>query len=112
MGIPAVVKLTIGQDALANGHMLLREISGFLAIALHTGAALAQQPTTFGANLFAPSLPVGREIDAERGLPITPFYRAPALVSTRKKWCARIRRIYAVSDDLFNGITEVIRAKK
>src|SRR5271165_3177745 len=55
MGIPAVVKLTMGQDALANGHMLLREISGFLAIALHTGAALAQQPTTFGANLFAPS---------------------------------------------------------
>ncbi len=56
----------------------MRRISGFLAIALWTGAALAQQPTAFGANLFASSLQAGREIDAERALPITPFYRAPA----------------------------------
>ena len=58
--------------------MLLRRITGFLAIALWTGAALAPQPTAFGANLFAPSLQAGREIAAQRALPITPFYRTPA----------------------------------
>jgi alpha-beta hydrolase superfamily lysophospholipase len=35
-----------------------------------------------GANLFAPSFQVGKEIDAERALPMTPFYREPAIGKT------------------------------
>src|SRR5271157_3483897 len=64
-----------GRKALASRHVLLRKICAFIAITLWAGATFAQQPTTFGANLFAPSL-AGREIDAERrALPITPFYK-------------------------------------
>jgi len=62
--------------------MSLRKTSALVAIALWAVAALAQQPTTFGANLFAPSLHAGREIDAERALPITPFYRSPTPTAT------------------------------
>lgn len=63
---------------------LLHKISGLIAIALSAGAALAQQPTAVGANLFAPSYQVGREIDAERALPVTSFYRTPAPNMTAK----------------------------
>jgi pimeloyl-ACP methyl ester carboxylesterase len=38
-----------------------------------TSETAAQQPT-WGASLFAPSLEAGREIDAGRALPLTPFY--------------------------------------
>src|SRR5271157_6274023 len=62
--------------------MSLRKTSALVAIALWAGATFAQQPTAFGANLFAPSLQAGKEIDAERELPITPFYKAPSLNTT------------------------------
>jgi hypothetical protein len=86
MRIPAATKFAAvvpGQKALASScHVLLRKISGFIAIALWAGATFAQQPTADGANLFAPSLQAGREIDTERALLITPFYRTPNLKTT------------------------------
>ena len=42
----------------------------FLLVGLCTGSASAQQPLTGGAHLFAPSSREGKEIDAERALPI------------------------------------------
>jgi hypothetical protein len=45
-----------------------------LAIGLSAGAAWAQQPSTEGANLFAPSPQLGKTVGAERALPITSFY--------------------------------------
>ena len=43
------------------------------------GTLLAQQSLAGGANLFAPSSQAGKEVDAERALPITPFYSTEAL---------------------------------
>jgi pimeloyl-ACP methyl ester carboxylesterase len=45
-----------------------------LAIVCSAGAALAQQPSAVGADLFAPSPQAGKTVDAERALPITSFY--------------------------------------
>ena len=44
---------------------------------LCVGTMFGQQPSTWGANLFAPSVQIGKTIDAERALPITSFYKAP-----------------------------------
>lgn len=79
MTIQAAISL-----AFSGCPALLRKISGLIAIALWAGAALAQQPTAVGANLFAPSYQAGREIDAERALPVTSFYTTPAPNMTAK----------------------------
>src|ERR1700732_228380 len=50
-------------------------ISVLIALSFWSGGALAQQPLASGADLFAPSYRVGKEMDAGRGLPITPFYQ-------------------------------------
>ena len=39
----------------------------------------AQQSSAGGAKLFAPSREVGKELDAERALSITPFYSTEGL---------------------------------
>src|SRR5262249_27949617 len=44
---------------------------------LWAGTMFGQQPTTWGANLFAPSLQAGKDLDAQRALSIKPFYRTP-----------------------------------
>src|SRR6202022_4551582 len=46
-----------------------------IALSFWSGGAVAQQPLASGADLFAPSYRVGKEMDAGRGLPITPFYQ-------------------------------------
>ncbi|HST13195.1 MAG TPA: lipase family protein [Terriglobales bacterium] len=43
---------------------------------------MAQQPTASGANLFAPSLQMGKAIDSVRALPRTPFYSSPTVKTT------------------------------
>src|SRR5580704_4875109 len=53
----------------------LFNISVLIALSFWSGGALAQQPLASGADLFAPSYRVGKEMDAGRGLPITPFYQ-------------------------------------
>ena len=55
----------------------LRKATALTAMAICAGATFAQQPTTAGANLFAPSIQAGKEVDAARALPSTPFYRTP-----------------------------------
>jgi alpha-beta hydrolase superfamily lysophospholipase len=68
-----------GRQAFASScHLLARCTAGLIAITVWTGSTFAQQANAGGANLFAPSLQVGKEIDAERALPITPFYREQA----------------------------------
>ena len=59
-------------------RLILCRTSALIAIVLWAGKMFGQQPTTWGANLFAPSLQAGKELDAERALPVTPFYRTPA----------------------------------
>ena len=59
-------------------RLILCKTSALIAIVLWAGKMFGQQPTTWGANLFAPSLQAGKELDAERALPVTPFYRTPA----------------------------------
>jgi len=49
--------------------------SVLIALSFWSGGALAQQPLASGADLFAPSYRVGKEMDAGRALPITPFYQ-------------------------------------
>jgi len=71
------------RKAFVSGcHMLLRTASVLIAIVLWTGATFAQQRTAGGADLFAPSLKAGNAIDAERALPITPFYSTATLKTT------------------------------
>ena len=54
-------------------------MNALLRATLASAAVLAwQYAAGEGANLFAPSWSVGKRIDAERALPPTPFYRAPA----------------------------------
>jgi alpha-beta hydrolase superfamily lysophospholipase len=56
-------------------QVLVHITSALVAMALCTEATIAQEPLVGGANLFAPSSRVGNEIDAQRTLPITSFYR-------------------------------------
>lgn len=77
---PALVR---PPDALGYGrHMLLRNLIILITIALWAEGTFARQQAAGGANLFSPSLQVGRQIDAERSLPITRFYTAPTLKAT------------------------------
>src|ERR1700730_419797 len=62
------------SDLQAFAIRLLSITSILSMLGLWPGVAVAQQPLTGGANLFAPSLRAGDEIDAERTLPITSFY--------------------------------------
>jgi alpha-beta hydrolase superfamily lysophospholipase len=69
----------------ATGLQVLVRTTGLLfAMALWTEATLAQQSLAAGANLFAPSSRVGKEIDAERTLPITSFYANGELKTPRE----------------------------
>jgi pimeloyl-ACP methyl ester carboxylesterase len=68
-----------GRKAFAGRcHPFLSTAAALIVVALWAGITFAQQPAPGGANLFAPSLQVGKEIDAERALPIPPFYKTPA----------------------------------
>jgi pimeloyl-ACP methyl ester carboxylesterase len=55
-----------------------------IAIIFWAGSTIAEQSMAGGANLFVPSLQAGKEIDAERALPLTPFYKEPAFGTTAK----------------------------
>ena len=48
--------------------------SAVLMMVLWAQLAVAAPPPTWGAHLFAPSYQIGKEVDAERALPIPPFY--------------------------------------
>ena len=78
--------------------------SVLLAIGLSAGAALAQQPSSVGANLFAPSPQLGKTVDAERALPITSFYSHIELKSGAKPGTL-VRSEPATNYDLPPGIT-------
>ena len=68
-----------GRQAFASScHLLARCTAGLIAITFWAGSIFAQQPMVGGANLFVPSLQAGKETDAERALPITPFSREQA----------------------------------
>src|ERR1700676_1269839 len=75
-----------------------------LAIGLSAGGALAQQPSTVGANLFAPSPQLGKTVDAERALPITSFYTHIELKSGAKPGTL-VRSEPATDYDLPPGVT-------
>jgi len=75
-----------------------------LAIGLSARGALAQQPSTVGANLFAPSPQLGKTVDAERALPITSFYSHIELKSGAKPGTL-VRSEPATDYDLPPGIT-------
>jgi len=62
------------SDLQAFAIRLLSITSIFTTVGFWAGVARAQQPLAGGANLFAPSFKAGKEIDAERTLPITSFY--------------------------------------
>jgi pimeloyl-ACP methyl ester carboxylesterase len=53
---------------------LLRITSLLIALSFWSGKVLAQQTLTGGADLFALSRRSGKDVDAERALPITTFY--------------------------------------
>jgi alpha-beta hydrolase superfamily lysophospholipase len=73
------------QKELARSHhSLVLNMSVLVTMALWAAVTFAQQPTGGGANLFAPSVQAGKEIDAERALPTTPFYRPPTSETTAK----------------------------
>src|SRR6202041_879660 len=74
------------------------------AIGLSAGAALAQQPSTVGANLFAPTSQLGKTVDAERARPITSFYSNIELKSGAKPGTL-VRSEPATDYDLPPGIT-------
>jgi pimeloyl-ACP methyl ester carboxylesterase len=94
-----------GQEALANRYyMLWWKASALTAIVFWTATTFAQQPIAGGANLFAPSLQVGKEIDAERALLVTPFYRAPTS-KTAAKPGALVRAEPATDFALPPGVT-------
>ena len=59
-------------------RLILCTTTALIAMLLCVMTMFGQQPSTWGANLFAPSVQVGKELDAERALPITPFYKRPA----------------------------------
>src|SRR3984957_1424524 len=75
-----------------------------LAIGFSAAAALAQQPSAVGADLFAPSLQAGKTVDAERALPITSFYSRMELKSGAKPGTL-VRSEPATDYDLPPGIT-------
>jgi alpha-beta hydrolase superfamily lysophospholipase len=79
---PALLKRQ--KESGRGDHSLLLNMSVLVAIALCAAVTFAQQPTAAGANLFAPSVQAGTEIDAERALPTTPFYRSPTSGTTAK----------------------------
>lgn len=58
--------------------LFLRATSALLAIDV-SPALVSGQSLVGGANLFAPSRQVGKELDAERALPMTPFYTSEGL---------------------------------
>jgi hypothetical protein len=74
------------------------------AIDLWTGAAIAQQPFAGGADLFAPSSTVGKAIDAQRALPVTPFYEI-ARVTMPAEPATLVRAEPAVDFALPPGVT-------
>src|SRR5215813_5696750 len=61
----------------SSAHAQLRKKIALIAMVMWAYGTFAQEPTPWGANLFAPSVQVGRQIDAARALPITPFYTTP-----------------------------------
>jgi pimeloyl-ACP methyl ester carboxylesterase len=70
-----------------QGHARLgfRLLASALAGALlWPGATSADQPKTWGAQLFASSPQAGSELDAERALPMGPFYTAPVTGSANQ----------------------------
>jgi alpha-beta hydrolase superfamily lysophospholipase len=78
---PALLK---SKPKLARSdHPLLLNASVLIALALCAAVTFAQQ-SAVGANLFAPSVQAGKEIDAERALPTTLFYRPPTSGTTAK----------------------------
>ena len=79
---PALLKRQ--KESGRGDHSLLLNMSVLVAIALWAAVTFAQQPTAAGANLFAPSVQAGKEIDAERALPTTRFYRPPTSGTTAK----------------------------
>ena len=70
----------------------------------YDGVGLAQQPVASGANLFAPSSLAGKAIDAERALPITPFYETAGLERSAKPGTL-VREELAIDFALPPGIT-------
>lgn len=58
---------------------VLRTTSALVALVFFPAVLPAQQVLVGGANLFAPSPQVGREIDATRALPVTSFYATEGL---------------------------------
>jgi len=54
-------------------HPLLKA-DALTSACLWAGVISTQQPLTGGANLFAPSSPADKAIDAEQGLPVTSFF--------------------------------------
>ena len=76
---PALLKNKLAR----SDHSLLLNTSVLVALALCAAVTFAQQ-SAVGANLFAPSVQAGKEIDAERALPATLFYRPPTAGTTAK----------------------------
>src|ERR1700681_679004 len=60
-------------------RFLLSITSALIAIGLWAGVTVAQHPLGVGADLFAPSSRAGKELDAERALPLTSFYATGGL---------------------------------
>jgi hypothetical protein len=58
---------------------VLRTTSALVALGFFPAVLPAQQVLAGGANLFAPSPHVGRELDAARALPVTSFYATEGL---------------------------------
>jgi len=58
-------------------HALMRMVTVLFAIGFWADEAAAQQGPAWGPALFASSPQAGREIDAGRALPLTPFYSKP-----------------------------------
>jgi len=58
---------------------VLRTASALVALGFFSATLPARQVLAGGANLFAPSPQVGREIDAARALPVTSFYATDEL---------------------------------
>lgn len=84
--------------------LLLRNITALLAVVLWAGATFSQQPTVEGADLFAPSLQAGKELDAERALPMTSFYKTPSAENSSKQG-ALVRAEPATDFALPPGVT-------
>jgi len=86
---PGLVKASINGETpcLECGRAIRLTLwitSALIAKLLCAGTMFGQQPSTWGADLFAPSAQVGKELDAERALPVTPFYKTSAAATPDK----------------------------